>query len=91
MALSKNTRSINITTENKDLFIDYDKFIDYLKIKGIYLGVTINPIMISKNEDIELIENNIDFILENIDNIDLFILKKICKTLVLCIILYKYS
>ena len=37
-------------------------------------------IMISKNEDIELIENNIDFILENIDNIDLFILKKICKS-----------
>lgn len=37
-------------------------------------------IMISKNKDIELIENNIDFILENIDNIDLFSLKKICKS-----------
>ncbi len=35
---------------NNDLFIDYYKFINYLKEKNIYLGVTINPILISKNE-----------------------------------------
>ena len=39
---------------NKDLFIDYNKFIDFLKEKNINLGVTINPILISK------LENNID-------------------------------
>ena len=35
---------------NNDLFIDYDKFIDYLKLKGIHLGVTINPTFISTKE-----------------------------------------
>ena len=35
---------------NKDLFIDYNKFINNLKTKNIYLGVTINPMEISKNE-----------------------------------------
>ncbi|MBQ3020940.1 MAG: hypothetical protein IJD92_01795 [Bacilli bacterium] len=45
---------------NKDLFIDYDKFIDYLKLKNIYLGVTINPIIISNKED-----NFNNFIKEN--------------------------
>ena len=35
---------------NKDLFIDYNKFIDYLKLKNIYLGVTINPTIISSKE-----------------------------------------
>lgn len=36
---------------NKDIFIDYDKFIDYLRMKNIYLGVTINPIEISSKEE----------------------------------------
>ena len=36
---------------NNDLFIDYNKFIDYLKLKGIHLGVTINPIVINNKED----------------------------------------
>lgn len=35
---------------NKDLFIDYTKFIDYLKLKNIHLGVTINPTIISDRE-----------------------------------------
>lgn len=35
---------------NKDLFIDYNKFINNLKNKNIYLGVTINPMEISKTE-----------------------------------------
>lgn len=35
---------------NNDLFIDYNKFIDYLKLKNIYLGVTINPININNKE-----------------------------------------
>ena len=48
---------------NKDLFIDYNKFINYLKNKKIYLGVTINPTIIS-NKEINIVkfsqENNID-------------------------------
>lgn len=51
---------------NNDLFLDYNKFIDYLKIKNIYLGVTINPIEISNKEnkfkeflnDTKLVEKN---------------------------------
>ena len=39
---------------NNDLFINYDSFIKYLKEQGIYLGVTINPNVISK------LEKNID-------------------------------
>ena len=35
---------------NNDLFINYDSFINYLKEKNIYLGVTINPVTISKLE-----------------------------------------
>ena len=35
---------------NNDLFIDYNKFINYLKDENIYLGVTINPSVISKLE-----------------------------------------
>lgn len=35
---------------NNDLFVDYNKFIDYLKQKNIYLGVTINPIIINNKE-----------------------------------------
>ncbi len=38
-------------TFNKDLFIDFNKFIDYLKLKNIYLGVTINPMEISSKEE----------------------------------------
>lgn len=35
---------------NNDLFIDFTKFMDYLKLKNIYLGVTINPSIISNKE-----------------------------------------
>ena len=35
---------------NSDLFIDYYRFMDYLKYKNIYLGVTINPTIISDKE-----------------------------------------
>ena len=35
---------------NNDLFIDFTKFMDYLKLKNIYLGVTINPNIISNKE-----------------------------------------
>ena len=54
---------------NNDLFIDYNKFINYLKEKNIYLGVTINPILISKSENNinEFISsNNIDAVKEDI-------------------------
>ncbi len=35
---------------NSDLFIDYVKFIEFLKMKNVYLGVTINPIEITDKE-----------------------------------------
>jgi len=35
---------------NNDLFLDYSKFINYLKMKNIHLGVTINPMNISSKE-----------------------------------------
>ena len=46
---SKNNQKYGLSW-NKDLFIDYNKFIDYLKLKNIYLGVTINPTIISDKE-----------------------------------------
>ena len=36
---------------NNDLFIDYSKFIKYLRDLDVYLGVTINPIFISNKEN----------------------------------------
>ena len=60
---------------NNDLFIDYNKFIDYLKLKNIYLGVTINPININKNEkNFETFINNIKE--EKKENINLNIFNK---------------
>lgn len=50
---SKNNSTYGLSWNN-DLFIDYNKFIEFLKEKNIYLGVTINPITISK------LEKNID-------------------------------
>ena len=47
---SKNNQKYGLSW-NKDLFIDYNKFIDYLKLKNIYLGVTINPTIISDKEN----------------------------------------
>ena len=47
---------------NKDLFINYDSFINFIKSNGIYLGVTINPMEISNKEiniDRFLKDNNI--------------------------------
>ena len=46
---SKNGNEYGLSWNN-DLFMDYNKFIDYLKFKGIHLGVTINPINISNKE-----------------------------------------
>jgi len=59
---------------NNDLFIDYDKFIKYLKDIDVHLGVTINPTLISNKEsEIEkFIQNNDienkEFILLNVYN-----------------------
>ena len=58
---SKNS-SIYGLNWNKDLFIDYDKFINYLKNKDIHLGVTINPTILSDKEiniDKFIKENNL--------------------------------
>lgn len=71
---SKNNNVYGLSWNN-DLFIDYNKFIDYLKQQGIYLGVTINPITISnleKNIDNFITANN----LENTENIPLNIYNK---------------
>ena len=46
-----NKNSLYGLSWNKDLFINYNNFINYLKDKNIYLGVTINPLVISKNEE----------------------------------------
>ena len=35
---------------NTELFVDYNSFINYLKEKNVYLGVTINPVVVSKLE-----------------------------------------
>ena len=51
-------------TWNSDLFIDYNKFIDYLKLKNIYLGVTINPYFISSKE-----KNFLEFSKESDNNL----------------------
>lgn len=58
---SKNS-SIYGLNWNKDLFIDYNKFINYLKNKDIHLGVTINPTILSDKEiniDKFIKENNL--------------------------------
>ena len=70
---SKNNLTYGLSW-NKDLFVDYNKFIDYLKLKNIYLGVTINPILISDKEKNfnKFIEeaklNNAEFIPLNVFN-----------------------
>ena len=46
---SKNNNLYGLSWNN-DLFINYTDFINYLKDEGIYLGVTINPIIISSKE-----------------------------------------
>jgi len=60
---------------NNDLFIDYNKFIDYLKIKNIYLGITINPLIINNKE-----KNYEEFIknanLENKEAVELNVFNK---------------
>lgn len=46
---SKNNMEYGLTW-NSDLFLEFHKFMDYLKLKNIHLGVTINPIKISNKE-----------------------------------------
>lgn len=58
---------------NNDLFIEFHKFMDYLKLKNIHLGVTINPTTIStKEKNFEAFVKDAELTNENDINLNVY-------------------